>query len=56
MPKNLTRVLLAAHRRAGTLEPGADLVVDVARLALEAATPQLGTVLASRGSTVAGDA
>ena len=38
MPENLTRILLAAHRRAGTLEPGADLVVDVDQVLIEDAT------------------
>jgi aconitate hydratase len=38
MPENLTRILLAAHRRSGTLEPGADLVVDVDQVLIEDAT------------------
>src|SRR5687767_12756256 len=38
MPENLTRRLLAQHRRAGTLDPGADLVVNVDQILIEDAT------------------
>jgi aconitate hydratase len=36
--KNLTSILLAAHRRAGTLDIGADLFVDVDQVLIEDAT------------------
>jgi aconitate hydratase len=38
MADNLVRTLLAAHRRDGTLQPGADLTVDVDQILIEDAT------------------